>query len=108
VAYVPMNKYGYGALMSDYVYLEEVGRQIGEWGRDIIKGGYNNHEQQPWGGGRGRGRVRGRGTGYSHGGRAKVKRDVLKMQLSIRDIDMKSLPIGMEKRKLNQSHWDPK
>ena len=35
-----MKEYGYGALMSDYVYLEDVGRKVKEWGRDIGKGKY--------------------------------------------------------------------
>jgi len=50
---------------------------------------------------RGRGRGRGRTGGDT-------KRDVLKMQLEVRDIDMDILPVGMERRRLNQSYWEPK
>jgi len=50
-----------------------------------------------------RGRGRGGGGG---GGSGRTKRDVLKLQLEARDIDMDLLPIGMERRKANQSSWD--
>ena len=40
------------------------------------------------------------------GARTKSKRDVLKMQLDFRDIEMEMLPNGMERRVLNQSTWD--
>ncbi|KAF9028552.1 hypothetical protein BDZ89DRAFT_1066027 [Hymenopellis radicata] len=30
-AYVPMNKYGWGQMMDDYTYLEDVGRRSSEW-----------------------------------------------------------------------------
>jgi len=94
-------------LMNDYVYLEEVGRQIGEWGREIARGGYVNEQQLRGGGrGRGRGQYRARGMASSQGGRGKTKREILRTQLAIRDVDMMLLPAGMEKRKLNQSHWD--
>ena len=42
-AYVPMNQYGYMALMDDYVYLEDVGRKVGEWGKEIVQGGYSSN-----------------------------------------------------------------
>ena len=35
-----MNHYGYGQLMDDYVFLEDVGRRVGEWGREIVDGNY--------------------------------------------------------------------
>lgn len=37
---------------------------------------------------------------------ASSKRDVLKMQLDFRDIEIEFLPNGMERRTLNQSTWD--
>ncbi|KNZ80039.1 Box C/D snoRNA protein 1 [Termitomyces sp. J132] len=104
VAYVPMNKYSWGTMMNDYVFLEDVGRRVGDWGKEIIKGGYELHRSNGPGRGRGGGgRGRGRGWGGGH-----TKRDVLKMQLEARDVDMDVLPVGMERRKLNQSYWEPK
>ncbi|KAH9951677.1 hypothetical protein B0H21DRAFT_186256 [Amylocystis lapponica] len=109
-AYVPMNQYGYMALMDDYVFLEEVGRNVGGWGREIVQGGYLAGGGTDSGRGRmaprGRGRGRGRGAGGHAGGKTRSKRDVLKMQLDFRDIEMDLLPNGMERRTLNQSTWD--
>lgn len=108
-AYVPMNQYGYMALMSDYTFLEEVGRKVGEVGRQIMQGGYMTSASGPAGQGgrdvRGRWRGRGRGRGGIQGKTAS-KRDVLKMQLDFRDIEVEFLPNGMERRTLNQSTWD--
>lgn len=88
-------------MMDDFAYLEEIGRKIGDWGSEIARGGFSRGE------GRGRGgrgsRGRGRGGSNPNG-----KRDILKMQLEVRDIDIDLLPSGMEKRKFNQSGWDPK
>src|SRR5882757_1764314 len=56
VKYVPMKEYGYGALMSDYVYLEDVGRSVQEWGREIGKGKYQATERGGVGGARKRGK----------------------------------------------------
>lgn len=109
-AYVPMNQYGYTSLMSDYTFLEEMGRKVGDWGREIVQGGYMANAPgavvrvaTSMRGGRGRGRGRGAGP---VGGRTKSKRDVLKMQLDFRDIEVEMLPNGMERRVLNQSTWD--
>ncbi|KAF5387914.1 hypothetical protein D9615_000142 [Tricholomella constricta] len=108
-AYVPMNKYGWGTMMNDYVYLEEVGRRVGDWGKEIVRGGYGIQgagASRGWGrGGDVRGRGRGRGRGRTGGN---TKRDLLKMQLEARDIDMDVLPVGMERHKLNQSYWESK
>ena len=87
-----MKEYGYGALMSDYVYLEDVGRQVKEWGRDIGKGKYQVTERDRLGGGR----------------RRKSKKEALQIQLEIREISLVLLPPGMERKKLNQSYWDSK
>ena len=87
-----MKEYGYGALMSDYVYLEDTGRKIKEWGRDIGKGKYQVTERDQVGGGR----------------RRKSKKEALQTQLEIRDIPLILLPPGMERKKLNQSYWDSK
>ncbi|KAF9475931.1 hypothetical protein BDN70DRAFT_996063 [Pholiota conissans] len=108
VEYVPMNQYTWGKMMDDYVFLEDLGRKVGEWGTEIVKGGYmaGNVSAQNRGGARGRGRgTRGRGGG-GNSGAGKTKRDILKTQLQMRDIDMELLPVGMERRKANQSTWD--
>jgi hypothetical protein len=92
VKHVPMKEYGYGALMSDYVYLEDVGRKVKEWGRDIGRGKYQATERDRAVGGR----------------RRKSKKEALQMQLEIRDIPLVLLPPGMERKRLNQSCWDSK
>ncbi|KAJ7068018.1 hypothetical protein C8F01DRAFT_1116568 [Mycena amicta] len=89
-AYVPMNKYSWGTMMDDYVFLEDLGRKVGDWGSEIARGKFQA---------RGRGRGRPVPAGRS-------KRDVLKMQLDALDIDMDVLPAGMERHKQNQSVWD--
>jgi hypothetical protein len=101
-----MNEYGWGKMMDDYVFLEDVSRKVGDWGREIVRGGYsfgnvNGRDNR----GRGRGIRGGRGRGGGSGS-GRTKRDVLKLQLEVRDIDVDLLPIGMERRKVNQSSWD--
>jgi hypothetical protein len=93
-----MNKYGWGTMMNDYVFLEDVGRKVEEWGREIVRGGLRATESQGNGMMRGKGRMR----------VARTKRDILKMQLETQDIEMELLPAGMNRRKLNQSYWDHK
>ena len=95
---MPMNKYTWGTMMNDYVFLEEMGRKVGNWGDEIVRGGYRNASDKT-----GRGvvvRMRKRGV--------RTKRDVLRLQLEARDIDMGLLPHGMERKKVNQSSWDSK
>lgn len=115
-AYVPMNQYGYMALMNDYAFLEEIERKVTEAGREIVQGGYQNPAPNgtaafAMNSERGRGRGRGRG-GRGMGGRHQQrtgntsKRDMLRSELDFRDIEMDMLPVGMEKRTLNQSTWD--
>ena len=95
-------------MMDDYVFLEDMSRKVGDWGREIVKGGYSFHGDNR-GRGRGGGRgMKGRGKSGGGGGSGRTKRDVLKLQLEARDIDMDLLPIGMERRKANQSSWDYK
>lgn len=107
-AFVTMRDYSWGTLMSDYTYLEEVGRKVGEWGEVIGKGSYATNQlgrgsARGMRGGRG-GNFRGRGGGnFSH---PKTKRDILKAQLEMYDISMDLLPVGMERRQHNQSIWD--
>ena len=89
-------------MMDDYIFLEDMSRKVGDWGKEIVRGGYSFGNGDNKGRGRGRG-MKGRGRG---GGSGRTKRDVLKLQLEARDIDMDLLPIGMERRKVNQSSWD--
>jgi hypothetical protein len=98
--FVPMNRYTYGTMMDDYVFLEDVGRRVSECGEDIVRNGYRVLR-----GGRGRGPV---GPGRPGRGAPEKKRDMLKLQLELRDIEMDLLPSGMERRKLNHSTWDSK
>jgi hypothetical protein len=95
-------------MMDDYVFLEDVGRRVGDWGKEIVRGGFGmrgaNGIEARGRGGNGRGRARGRRGDC--GNRGRTKRDVLKMQLESREIDMELLPVGMERRKVNQSSWD--
>ncbi|THH20138.1 hypothetical protein EW146_g1170 [Bondarzewia mesenterica] len=107
--YVPINEYGLGTLMDDYVYLEEMGRKVAEWGKEIVRGGYGAGQARgrARGGAMGaRGGFRGRGRGRGGGGGQRTKRDVLMMQLELRDVDVDMLPPGMARRTLNQSTWD--
>lgn len=94
--------------MNDYTFLEEVGRRVGEVGQEIVKGGFSQATGHEGGRGRGRGTsMRGRGAGRDRGrGGGKTKRDLLKMQLDVRDVDIEFLPVGMKRRKANQSSWD--
>ncbi|KAJ7591347.1 hypothetical protein C8J56DRAFT_782154 [Mycena floridula] len=103
-AYIPMNEYGWGALMNDYTYLEDMGRRVGDWGKEIVVGAFNRSTGEIRGRG-GRGMSRGRGTGHGQA-LGRTKRELLKAQLEMRDITMDLLPNGMDKRKINQSHWD--
>ena len=87
-----MKEYGYGALMSDYVYLEDAGRRVKEWGREIGKGKYQAIGHDRINGPR----------------RRKAKKELLQMQLEIREISLVLLPAGMERKRSNQSYWDSK
>lgn len=109
--YVPLNEYTWGKMMDDYTFLEDMGRKVEDWGKEIVKGGYMAGAGVA-DRGRGRGRGRGeRGRGRGRGGAsstapAKTKRDILRMQLQAQDIEMEALSVGMERRKVNQSTWD--
>ena len=93
--YVKMNEYGWGTMMNDYVFLEDIGRKVEEWGQEIGRGRFT----MPPGHGRGREQRN------HHKGN---KRDTLKTQLELMDIEMDLLPTGMERSKLNQSTWNAK
>ena len=95
-----MNRYTYGTMTDDYVLLEDISRRVSEWGQDIARGGYGTLQ-----GRRGRG---GMGRGKTREVTSRKKRDVLKLQLELRDIEVDMLPAGMQRRILNNSTWDPK
>ncbi|KAG2158899.1 uncharacterized protein EDB93DRAFT_430239 [Suillus bovinus] len=110
-AYVQMNAYGWGTMMRDYCFLEEVGRKVSEWGGEIGREGYATNAKIKYTNGRGgargaSGRGRG-GRGTSRGG-GSSKRDMLKAHLDSLDIEMDVLPVGMQRRKVNQSTIDAK
>ncbi|SJL02270.1 uncharacterized protein ARMOST_05596 [Armillaria ostoyae] len=73
VKYIPMNRYGWGEMMSDYTYLEDVGRKTGEWSKD--GSGYGG-----W-----------KGKGKSRGG----KREALQIHLETLGITMELLPMEL-------------
>lgn len=97
--------------MDDYCFLEEVGRKVGEVGKEIVRGGFDMNVRGMGGRGghdrRGRGRMdRGRGGRRERGARGKGKRELLKVRLELEDIEVELLSNGMERRNLNQSIWD--
>jgi hypothetical protein len=93
-----MNNYSLGSLMNDYTFLEDVGRKVGQWGQEIVRErlvdvGATN--------------TRGRGSSMlSRGGKAATKREALKRQLDLWDIEVELLPSGMAKSQQNRSAWD--
>ncbi|PVG03467.1 hypothetical protein CPB86DRAFT_793398 [Serendipita vermifera] len=111
-----MNEYKYGRFVQDYVFLEEMGRRVSEWGKDIQKkhlvetmsgnAGVNGRRQmRGGGGGLGANHQRYGARGTKH---AKTKREVLQEKLEELDIEMMFLPDGMNRRKVNQSTFDNK
>lgn len=97
-----MNAYGWGTMMRDYGFLEDVGRKVGEWGNEIARGRYQAERGTTR-------RVDSLGKMNGRGKRMRgTKRDTLKSYLDSIDIDIDLLPNGMERRALSQSTWDPK
>ena len=105
--YVEMNSYGYSTFMRDYVFLEDVGRKVGEWGREIDKKKLDAASVSFSTTAPGKGQhLRGKKGPHGH---SRTKRDILKEKLEEEwDIDLRFLPEGMERRKSNQSTWDAK
>jgi len=81
-----MEEYGYSSFVTDYVFLEDIGRKAAEWGKDI---------QAKLG-----------GTSHNAHRHPKTKRELLKEKLEELEIDMELVPQGMQRRKVNQSTWD--
>ncbi|KIK37804.1 hypothetical protein CY34DRAFT_810031 [Suillus luteus UH-Slu-Lm8-n1] len=104
-----MNTYGWGAMMRDYCFLEEIGRKVSEWSGGIAREGYATDDRVKDTRGRGRARGtsgRGRGGRGTSGGGGSSKRDLLKAHLDNLDVDV--LPVEMRRRKVNQSTLDAK
>ncbi|KAK1224765.1 Box C/D snoRNA accumulation [Marasmius sp. AFHP31] len=108
--YVKMNEYGYREMMNDYVYLEQVGRRVKDWGGEIVKGGFDQSQNDTDRKGKGREfmttTMRGQRVAARGKGPGKSKRELLKLKLEARDIYMELLPLGMERKKMNESTWD--
>ena len=89
--------------MDDYVFLEDMSRKVGEWGQDLVRGGYGTLQ-----GRRGRAKTGPGSHNKTRSGMSWKKRDILKSQLELRDVEVDMLSSGMERRTLNQSTWDSK
>lgn len=100
-----MNAYGWGTMMRDYCFLEEIGRNVSAWGGEIAREGFATAGNGKVKEIRGRGS---RGARASGRGRGSSKRDLLKVHLDNLDVEMEVLPIGMQRRKVNQSSFDTK
>ena len=98
--YVPMNAYGWGTMMRDYCYLEDVGRKVSDWGSEIVRGGYMDTIGPSKGAKARKPSSRRRPT------TGKSKRDALRDHLETLCIEVEFLPTGMERRNLNQSTFD--
>ena len=94
--HIPMNQYNYPAMVNDYVFLEDVGRKVEQWGRSIIR---DRLVQRP------SPSTKSMRAGKGNNFGSKDSKTFLSMQLSFRDIDMDVLPDGMERHRLNKSLW---
>ncbi len=113
-----MNAYTEGKFLDDYKWLEEGRRKVEGWGKEIDERKLVSPQGQGQGSGSSgmRGNIRGRGRGRSGGRDAgwaghpvkETKLDILVRELAAKDIHMRVLPEGMEKRRLNQSGIDTK
>lgn len=97
-AFVPLIKYTQGTWDGDYAWLESTRRQVAEWGEGL-------EVERGDSGGRGRGRGRG---GKVQRKPRQIKLDGLKWALSEIGVDVDILPDGMQRRRDNQSSWNPK
>lgn len=92
-----MNAYGWGTMVRDYCYLEEVGRKTSEWGSEIVRGGYLANI------GASKAASAQKYSSWRKPTVGKSKREVLRAHLETLDIEVELLPAGMERRNLNQS-----
>lgn len=96
-----MNSYGWGTMMDDYVFLEDVGRVVEAQGSLIARDSLMRGAP-----GRGRGRGHGEFSSRQSGAAGKSKREILQMQLGFRNIKMDLLPEGMQRQRSNTSRFD--
>lgn len=104
-AFVPLKSYTQGTWDGDYAWLESTRRQVAEWGQGLTADEVASAAMR---GGATRGRG---GRGGGSGGRAPAKRGRLDgLRWAIGDIgaEVDLLPDGMQRRKTNQSSWNPK
>ncbi|KAH9977879.1 hypothetical protein BGW80DRAFT_1538715 [Lactifluus volemus] len=94
--FVPMNRYTHGTMMDDYVLLEDVGRRVNEWGREIARGDYGSSLPSRGGSRGGKFRPQGKAPEVACPGKSGI------------DIEVDLLPVGMQRQMLNHSTWDPK
>ncbi|WWC99506.1 hypothetical protein V866_006409 [Kwoniella sp. B9012] len=103
-SFVPLTAYGQGAWSDDYKWLEEGRRKVTQWGENV---GYHemvNATKKP--------------SKHTHTEKRKdgkivkkrnTKKDLLKRELLMgHSCHMEYMPMGMERRKLNQSSWNPR
>lgn len=95
-----MKDYGYGKLMDDYVFLEDGKRKAEHWGKEIV-------QLKMGAGGDQSGEGHGQGSGARH---TAPSGKTLALQQALREkgIFVDFLPEGMERRRRNQSHYNPK
>ncbi|KAJ9101933.1 hypothetical protein QFC19_005014 [Naganishia cerealis] len=92
-----MKDYGYGKLMDDYVFLEDGKRKAEQWGKEIIDLKMGSSDCV--------------GEGQNDITRkAAISGKTLALQQALRErgVYVDFLPEGMERRRRNQSHYNPK
>lgn len=118
--FVALKTYGQGTWADDYRYLEEGRRKVAGWGEGLEKdlaalttGGPSATREGRGGAVRGGGHL-GRGGGPGHGAaggdmrQKRTKTDILRSQLLRRGCWVEFMPEGMDRRKTNQSSWNPR
>lgn len=79
-----MNKYSWGSMMDDYVYLEDCGRQVSEWAKKSSKARMTQPHKRSF------------------------KRQSLQSHLESMDIHMELAPTGMLRQSINRSVFQQK
>lgn len=92
-AFVPLTNYTQGTWDGDYAWLEATRRQVAEWGEGLEVDA---------------GRPQGRGKPKPRKKPKEVKLDSLRWAMREIGVDVDILPEGMQRRRENQSSWNPK
>lgn len=87
-AFVPMKQFGWGQLMTDYGYLEEVGRGVQTAQRETEK--------------------RERTGDVKHQAKVKGKMRELVRRAEGQGVELVLMPVGMARRSKNKTGWHPK